>query len=237
MTYESAYRHVAFAMTSIVGLLLLMFGVLAALLWFEVDGDTFMSVFLSTVGLVLVLTVVTFVSTYAKHRWTIEPKGVRIEEAPRVPFFGLTRRRTLPFTEIAGLRNIEGGFDVAVELVARDGKTYRLMAQDTAAAPLKEFAATLVKSIEASGNPMPPVSEGLGFWNTVPGLSVLFVVLALTSVFALAALFALFEGGLKSGTRAGEFVAIAVLLPFGTGYVIYRSLMRRWRVLASLAKS
>lgn len=236
MSYESAYRHVAFALTSIIGLVLLMFGVIAALLWAGVDGDTFMSVFLWTIGIVMVSATLTVLSTYAKHRWTIQPNAVRIEETPRVPFFGLTRRRTLPFTDIAGLRNVEGGFDIAVELVACDGKTYRIMAQETMAAPLKEFAATLVKSIEASGAPAPQVTEGLGFWNTAPGLGVLGVVLALTSVFAFAALVALLGGGLNPWTRSGEFVAIAVLLPFGAGYVIYRSLRRRWRVLKSLTK-
>lgn len=236
MTYESAYRHVAFALTSLVGLLLLMLGVVAALRAAEVDGNTFLSAFLWTVGIVVVLGVLIVLSTYAKHRWTIESNAVRIEELPRVPFFGLTRRRTVPFADIAGLRNIEAGFDVAVELVARDGKTYRIMAQDAAAAPLREFAAALVKSIEASGAPTPPVTEGLGFWNTVPGLGVLLCVLAMTSLFAAAALFALFDGGLNPWTRSGEFTAVAVVLPFGAAYVIYKSLKRRRRVLSALAK-
>jgi membrane protein YdbS with pleckstrin-like domain len=237
MTCESAYRHVAFALTSIIGLLLLMFGVIAALLASDVDGNTFLSVFLWTVGVIVALAALTFLSTYAKHRWTIEPNAVRIEEVPRVLFFGFTRRRTIPFADIAGLRNLESGLDVAVELVARDGKTYRIMAQETAAAPLKEFAAALVKSIEASGAPAPAITEGLSFWNTVPGLAVLGVALSLTLLFAFAALFVLFDGGLETWTRSGEFVALAAALPFGMGYVIYKSLRRRWRVLSALSKT
>lgn len=237
MSYESAYRHVAFALTSIIALIVSLIGIIAALLSFDVDGDTFMSVFLWTIGAVVVLATLTVLVTYAKHTWTIEPNAVRIEEAPRVPFFGLTRRRTLPFAEIAGLRNIEGGFDVAVELVARDGLTYRLMTQDVHAASLKSFIVALVKSIEAAGNKPPPVTEGLGFWNTVPGLSVLAVMFVFAALIAGAALFALVNGGLNPWSRSGEFVAIAAVLPFGAGYVIYKSLKRRWRVLSLLAKS
>jgi hypothetical protein len=174
-------------------------------------------------------------SAYAAHRWTIEPGGIRIEEAPKVPLMGFTRRRLIAFADIAALRNIESGLDSVVEIAARDGNAYRIMAHGARGPELQAFAAQIAGAAAGAGHTPLAMTEGLSFWNRPSGLAVIVVMLILTLAFAGAALFALFDGGLTMRARNGEALAIVVLLPFGVAYLLYKSFTRRWRVLKLLA--
>jgi hypothetical protein len=233
--FACTYRHVAFVLTSICVLLVVMIATIAAALTFIEDGNTSLSVVLYAVGGVVVLLALIMASAYATHRWAIEPAGIRIEEKPKIPFLGLTRRRLIAFADIVALRNVESGFDRVIEIATRDGNAYRVMANGTAVEGLQTFAAQIATASTAAGHTPLAMTEGLSFWNRPAGLALIVVMLIFTTIFAAAALFALFDGGLNVRARSGEMLAIAILLPFGAAYLLYRSLTRRWRVLKLLA--
>lgn len=234
-TFECTYRHVAFVLASISILLVTMFGGIAATIAFVEDGNTTTTILATLIGGVVVVMVLVLLSAYAKHRWTIEATGVRVDETPKVPFMGLTRRRLIAFTDIAAFRNVESGLDTIIEIATRDGNTYRVMAQPAGARDLQAFAAQVGAAAAGVGHTPLAMTEGLSFWNQPGGLAVIVVMLILAMAFAGAALVALFDGGLEIRARSGELLAIVVLLPFGAAYLLYKSLTRRWRVLKLLA--
>jgi len=233
--FECTYRHVAFVLASLSILVVAMFAGIAAAIAFVGDGNTILTIILCLVGAIIVTVVAVMASAYAKHRWTIEPGGVRIEETPKVPFMGPTRRRLIAFADIAALRNVESGLDSVIEIATRDGNAYRVMAHGAEVPALQAFATQVAGAAASIGHTPLAMTEGLSFWNRPAGLVVIVVLLILTTALAAAALFALFDGGLEIRARSGEFLAIAVLLPFGVAYLLYKSLTRRWRVLKLLA--
>jgi hypothetical protein len=235
-SFECTYRHVAFVLVSLCVLVVALFAGLAAAIAFIEDGNAVLSVVLWLVGAIVVLIGLTMAAAYAKHRWTLEPAGVRVEENPKVPPLGLPRRRLIAFADIAALCNVESAFDHVLEIATRDGKVYRLMGQGEAATHLQTFAAQIADASAKAGHTPPPLSEGLSFWNRPVGLALIIVMCVFTTAFAAAALFALFGGGLEVRARSGEALAIVVLLPFGAAYLLYKSLTRRRRVLKLLAK-
>jgi hypothetical protein len=233
-TYECTFRHVAFVLTSLCLLLVAMLAGIAAAVTFITDGDTILTVVLYLVGAIVVLIIAAAVSAYATHRWTIEPAGIRIEEKPKVPFMGLTRKRTIAFADIVALRHLESGLDTVIEISTRDGDAYRLMAPGAGAADLQAFAAQIAGAAESIGHKPLPMTEGLSFWNRPAGFVVLAVMLLFTLLFAFATGWALLDGGLGT-SRNGYYAGLVLLLPFGVVYLIYKSLTRRWRVLKLLA--
>jgi hypothetical protein len=234
--YECTYRHVAFLLTSICVLLVAMLAAIAAAVALVEDTDTILSVVIVAAVATLVLIVMGAASSYAMHRWTIEPTGLRIEEAPKVRFMGPSRRCTLAFADIAALRHLEGGLDTVIEIVARDGLIYRLMAQGTGVSDLQAFAKQVASAAESVGHKPPPMTEGLSFWNRPEGFVVLGVMLAFTLLFAGATAWALFDGGLAT-SRSGYYAGLVLLLPFGVVYLICKSITRRWQVLKLLSRS
>lgn len=234
--FECTYRHVAFVLTSICILAVAMFAGMAAAIAFVEDGNTILTIILYLVGAIVVTIAAVMASAYAKHRWTIEPGGVRIEETPKVPFMGRTRRRLIAFADIAAFRNVESGLDSVIEIATRDGNAYRVMAHGAEVSALQAFATQVTGAAASVGHTPLAMTEGLSFWNRPSGLVVIVVLLIFATAIAAAALFALFGGGLQIRARSGEFLAIAVLLPFGAAYLLYKSLTRRWRVLKQLAK-
>jgi hypothetical protein len=236
LTYECTYRHVAFVLASMLVLVAAMIAAIVAAVSFVEDGNTSLAIVLYTVGAVLVLIILTAISAFATHRWTIEPAGVRVEEKPKVPFMGLSRRRTLAFADIAALRHLESGFDSVIEIAARDGAVYQLMANGAAVPELQAFAAQIAAAFTAAGRTPPAMTEGLSFWNRPIGLLMIVVMLILSLLIAGAAAWALLDGGLNS-SRSSQFAGVAIALPFGAGYLLYKSLARRWRVLELLSKA
>ncbi len=232
--YECTFRHVAFVLTSLCVLLLSMFAAIAAAFSYFEDGNTILSVILCAMGAIVVLIILAAVSGYATHRWTIESAGVRIEEKPKVPFIGLPRKRTLAFADIAALRHIESGLDIVIEIAARDGNAYRVMAHGAGVPDLQAFAAQVASASAAAGHTPPAMTEGLSLWNRPAGFVVLVVMLMFTLLFAGATAWALFDGGLGT-SRNANYAGLVLLLPFGVVYLLYKSLTRRWRVLKLLA--
>jgi hypothetical protein len=233
-TYECTFRHVAFVLTSLCVLLLALFASIYGAFAFFDDGNTSLEVFLYSVGVILALIVMAAVAGYATHRWTIEPTGIRIEEKPKVPFIGVTRKRTIAFADIAALRHVESGLDIVIEIATRDGNAYRVMAHGEGVPALQAFAEQIAAAAETVGHKPLPMTEGLSFWNRPAGFVVLAVMLMFTLLFAVATGWALLDGGLAQ-SRSGYYAAIVLLLPFGVIYLIYKSLTRRWRVLKLLA--
>lgn len=235
-SYACTYRHVAFVLVSLCVLLVALFAGLAAAIAFIEDGNAVLSAVLWLVGAIVVLMGLTLAAAYAKHRWTLEPAGVRVEEEPKVPPLGLPRRRLIAFADIAALRNVESGLDSVIEIATRDGNVYRVMAHGEDVPALQAFAAQIATASTTAGHTPLAMSEGLSFWNRPAGLVLIVVMLIFATIFAGAALFALFDGGLNIRARSGEALAIVVLLPFGVAYLLYKSLTRRWRALKLLAK-
>lgn len=235
-SFECTYRHVAFVAVSLCVLLVTLFAGMTAAIAFIDDGNVVLSAVLWLVGAIVVLMGLTMAAAYAGHRWTLEPTGIRVEEKPKVPPLGLPRQRLIAFADIAALRNVESAFDRVLEIATRDGNVYRLMGHGEAASQLQTFAAQIADASAKAGHTPPPLSEGLSFWNRPAGLGLIVVMLVFATAFAGAALFALFDGGLEVRARSGEALAIVILLPFGAGYLLYKSLTRRRRVLKQLAK-
>lgn len=234
-SFECTYRHVAFVLVTLCVLLIALFAGMAAAIALIEDGDSVLSAFLWLVGTIVVLIGLAMAAAYARHRWTLEPTGIRVEERPKVPPLGLPRGRLVAFADIAALRNVESAFDHVLEIATRDGSIYRLMGQGEAAAQLQTFAAEIADAAAKAGHAPLPIGEGLSFWNRPAGLGLIVVMFVFTTACASAALFALFDGGLSVRARSGEALAIVILLPFGAAYLLYKSLKRRWRVLKQLA--
>jgi hypothetical protein len=234
--FECQYRHVAFVLTSICVLILALFASVYASIALIEDNNTTLEVFLYAAGAILVLVILAAVAGFATHRWTIEPTGIRVEEKPKVPFLGITRKRTIAFADIAALRRLESALDIVIEIATRDGNVYRVMAKGEYLPALDAFAEQIRSAAESVGHKPLPMTEGLSFWNRPAGFVVLAVLLIFALLIAFATGWALLDGGLAQ-SRSGYFAAIALALPFGAIYLIYKSLTRRWRVLKLLAKN
>jgi hypothetical protein len=238
-SYEALYQNKEFAILGLFGLLAAMLVAIALAVIFIEDGNDALPVILSSIGLMVVGTIVLLLVMPRVHRWTIEANGVRIEE--RAKIMGPRRQAFVAFPDIKALRNLESGFDGVIELVTRDGAIYRLMRPRSPLVPskalealpeLQPFGAELTRAIAASGATPVPLTEGLSFWNRGGGIAFTVGLLIFSIVLAGATLWALFGGGLEYRARQGEAIAIFVLLPFGVGYMLHRSLKRRRRVLS-----
>ena len=124
-SYEALYQNKEFAILGLLGLVLVMLVVIGLAVAFIEDGNAALPVILSAIGGMVVGTIVLLLFLPRVHRWTIEPKGVRIEERAKV--MGPRRQGFVAFSEIAGLRNLESGFDGVIELVTRDRRIWRRM--------------------------------------------------------------------------------------------------------------
>jgi membrane protein YdbS with pleckstrin-like domain len=233
-TFECQYRHVAFVLTSVCVLVLALLASVYASIAFIEDGNTGLQVFLYAAGTIFVLVILAAVAGFATHRWTIEPTGIRIEEKPKDPFLGIARRRTIAFADIAALRHVESALDTVIEIATRDGNAYRVMAKGEFVPALKAFAEQIATAAESVGHKPLPMTEGLSFWNRPAGFVVLAVLLIFALLIAFATGWALLGGGLAQ-SRSAFFAVVALFLPFGVIYLLYKSLTRRWRVLKLLS--
>jgi hypothetical protein len=238
-SYEALYQNKELGISGLLLLVVVMLGIIGLAVAFIEDGNDALPVILGAIGAMVVGTIVLLLFLPRVHRWTIEPTGVRIAE--RAKIMGPRREGFVAFSDIAALRNLESGFDGVIELVTRDGKIWRLMrprsplvksAALEALPDLQAFGATLSQAIAVSGATPVPMTEGLSFWNRGGGLAIIVGFLIFSIPLAGLTLWALFDGGLEYRARMGEAIAIFVLLPFGVGYMLHKSLKRRRRVLS-----
>ena len=231
-------------MPCLVALLALFIGGLV-LVFQRPGSDRLVTMVLALAGLVLAGAVLILLTVFRVHRWTIEPDGVRIVERPKVPLMGWGLRLLVRFDEILALRRVESGVDRRIEIVASDGRCYRLpqaMAADRSAAAepashidLEVFAGAIRDAAERAGRALPPTSEGLSAWNTLAGLAFLALLLVIATAIAGFVGWALFEGMSFSTQNRGAYAAaIALLLPVGAAWLLLKAWRRRRFVLAAL---
>jgi hypothetical protein len=242
--YQATYRRQEFALPALLGVLaVLAAGVFAGIKLYSAGYGA--PIFFTTIGVCLFALLAILLSVFRAHHWAVDKDGIHIEERPSVPLMGLPHRATLPFSELVAFRHVESGFDRLIEVVTRDGRTYRMpqkMLKNPAGIPSPDPAARLddfvaaIRAIAArSGHGLPEISEGLSFWNRPAGLACQAIMLLVSLPIAAATAFALFDGGIKPGQpRGGQAIAIFLLLPVGAGYLMVKSLRRRRAVLASL---
>lgn len=246
MNYQSTYRRSEFA---IPGLLVIVAIFIAGAILIVKYGNrnNFETEVFSLTGFVVVAFGLLFATAFRVHRWTILQDGVAISERPKLRFFGLSRNTTVPFTDIAALRNIESGFDRLIEIATRDGRRFRLgqayvgtaseMGRPDPNANLHDFATAIRAAAERAGTKLPSTSEGLSFWNSAPGLTLLILMFAISLAISGTVGWALLGGMTTSPRpRGGEAIAILLLLPVGAGWLLLKSYRRRAAVLAAMAR-
>ena len=245
-TYQATYRRTEVALPSLLGVVALFFAGLWLALQHPAD-PRILDVILVLVGAVVVVALVILLTVFRVHSWAIEAGGVRISERPRVPLMGWGRRASVPFADILGVRRIESGFDRLLEIVTADGSRYRLpqrvvaagthsLARPDPAADLDGFATALHAAARQAGREL-FVSEGLSFWNTLPGIAFIVVLLVVACMISAAVAWALWDGMTTSQPRGGYVAAIALLLPVGAGWLLLKTIKRRRLVLTAMKRS
>jgi hypothetical protein len=239
-TYESVHRRSAVAL---IGLpcTLVVAGLITVLAFRRSDDGTTLLLVVGAVSLATIAVIgVIGLSVMRVHRWTLEAEGLRIEERPKVRFGGFRRRTLVPFSDIAGMQNLQSGFDSDIEIAVRGGARHRLtrashptvLGASTNVASVEALVAALREAVERAGHALPTIREGLSFWNTPGGLAAQILLLA-TSVLIAGAGGWSFWIAPPARERTGYVMAILVLLPAGAGYLLYRSIKRRRAVLAA----
>lgn len=247
MRFESVYRRSEVAFPALLALLL----VFAGGIWLAVgveDQDRMILLLSLSFGLAIFGMFFILANAFRVQSWEIVPGGVRVSERPKVPLTGIGRNAHVAFADIAALLRVDSNAVQALDMVLRDGRSFRL-AQQTAKlesiyggaltpaerpAMLDEFLVAVHQAAQGEGVALPQTGEGLSFWNTVPGLAFLLLMLLLTLALAVGVLWALIEGSDTGHARRGYFIGIVLVLPVGVGWLIRRSLRRRREVMESL---
>lgn len=233
--YQAQYGNNALLLGGLVVLISALVGAVALSLAIAATGNELIPMVLGSLGGFVALFVVLLFSVMRKHRWTLEPGGLLVEEKPLVPFTGRRRTARLGFGEIALLSRVQNGADDVIELQGRTGARFRMAPaalpgpglRNMDVAGLEGFAVRLQRAIEAAGHPAPPVLDGMGFWNRAPGLAFIGVLLVLSLALAGVAVVGIFSGAEVRGSNGGQAAAIVVLLPVGVGWMLRRAWRRR----------
>jgi hypothetical protein len=247
-TYEATFRRSEIAIPALLAVVAL-FGVACYAAIRFVDGRHLETAVFTVLGGFVLAMAVLLLQTFRTHRWIVGADGVRIHEGPRVAYTGLSRRAHLALAQVAALRRVESGFDRQIELVARDGRRFRLSQKMTARdgaklpapdpdADLDAFAESIRAAIARAGLPSPAIGEGLSFWNSVPGLALIAVLLLFSLAISGVVVWALLDGMTTTPRpRGGEAMAILILLPVGAGWLFWKCWKRRRKVLATLQET
>lgn len=235
MDYQATYHRSEFAIPALLIIALSMIGaVWLALTRFE--GNAFVSATLWILGVSILLIAFVFANCFRVHRWTVAGDGLHIAERPKVPFTGLRRTANLAWAEIGGVHRIESDFGRQIELVTRDGRQFRMPQAMISgvgidpSAPLGDLLAYIERVAEASGASLGKTTEGLSFWNRLPGLFMQSIFFVISLALAGAAVLMIFDGEIVDGRRSGEGTAIALILPVAAGWRLWKSLRRRREV-------
>jgi hypothetical protein len=190
---------------------------------------------LGMLGLFVLTFTVCGLTALRRHRWTIDGTAVLIDERPLVPMFGLRRARRVPFGDIASLSKVTNGADEVLALTTRGGERFLLPPGRSSAdrQGLASFANRLQAATTSAGNFVPPVADGLGFWNRPPGLAVLSVAFLASLAVAALVLWGLWQGAIVR-VRTHEAAAFLVVLPIGLGWLLRRCWQRRRSVMKAM---
>jgi hypothetical protein len=238
-TYHAHCSNTALLLVGVITLIAALAGAVALSLAIATTGDDLMPLVLGSLGGFVALFVVLILAVSRRHRWTLQPGALLIEERPLVPLTGRSRGARLGFADIVLLSRVQNGADDMIEVQSRAGARFRmgpaalagggLRARDTAG--LEAFAAQLREAIGVAGHQAPPLLDGLSFWNRMPGLLFTGLLLALSLGFSGLVLVGIFSGAEVRGPNAGQAAAILVLLPVGVGWMLRKAWRRRQAVL------
>ncbi len=239
LSYQATYRRGPYA---IIALLLIMaglcVGVWASFAWIN-DGNASLDAALRVIAVAVAGVVLVMLTAFRVHRWTIGPDGLTIVERPKVPLTGLKSTTRLGFAEIAGLREMESGFDTMIQLEARGGRTFLLpqaYAGQGQPRPLHvaDFGNHVCAACVAAGAPVPASGPALSFWNSALGLIVIALMMVPALPIGVLAVMAMLDGGVRTtNPNTSKAAGIAIVLPLGVAWLFWKSWRRRRRVLAT----
>ncbi|MDF3075602.1 MAG: hypothetical protein K0S54_3269 [Alphaproteobacteria bacterium] len=245
--YQATIRRSELAIPLLIGFMILGGLALAAvLLW--AHGQQMVSLILATAGVTVAGALSCMVIAFRVHRWTLKPDGIAIHERPKVPLTGLSHRAFVAFADIIAFRDVESGFDYLIEIVTRQGRRYRMaqkmvqkkgerLPMPDMEARLGDLVVSLRDAAARAGAPLPSTTQGLSFWNTIPGLAFIGFLLAVSLVISGVVVFALVHGFTTRQPRGGEAIAILLILPVGAFILLRKMLKRRWKVLETLRQA
>lgn len=242
-THQGLYRNTPLVAGGLLGAIALLVGGIAAAMQIATTGDERLRLLFGTLGAVVLTFAICMLAALRRHRWTIELDAVLIEERPLVPLTGRRRKRRVPFGRIAALNNVQNAADDLLALTTREGERFVLppglapgegLIRRPDQEGLFSFAGQLQSAMTAAGHAVPPMTDGLGFWNRPAGLALLGATLLLSLGLAAVALWGLWEGA-TARHRGGEAVAILVMLPVGVGWMLRRAWQRRRSVMRMMS--
>lgn len=245
--YQATYRRSEIALPLLVGIAILAGGAITLVILYA-RGPQLESMVLITAGVTVVALLSVFLVLFRRHRWTLQQDGIAIHERPKVALTGISHRALVPYADIIAFRDVQSGFDYLIEIVTRQGRRYRMaqtMVQKKGErfpmpdmnARLGDLAASIRAAAEQAGHRLPPTTQGMSFWNTIPGLGFIFFLLAVSLVISGFVAWALLQGFTTRQPRGGEAIAILLLLPVGA-FILLRKMWRRRRdVLQSLRQA
>ena len=244
-THQGLYRNTPLVAGGLLGAIALLIGGIAAALQIATTGDELLPLIFGTLGAFVLTFVICMLAALRRHRWTIEPDCVLIEERPLVPLTGRRRTRRVPLAEIATLRNVQNAADDLLALTTRKGERFVLppglapgegLIRRPDQEGLTGFAGQLQAAMKAAGYGALPMTDGLGFWNRPAGLALLSATLVLSLGLAGITLWGLWEGATVRH-RSGEAAAILMMLPVGVGWMLRRAWRRRRSVMRTMQGS
>lgn len=242
-THQGLYRNTPLVAGGLLGAIALLVGGIAAAMQIATTGDELLPLILGTLGAFVLTFLICMLAALRRHRWTIEPDAVLIEERPLMPLTGRRRTLRVPFGEIATLSNVQNAADDLLALTTREGGRFVLppgfapgegLIRRPDQEGLFSFAGQLQSAMTAAGHAAPPMADGLGFWNRPAGLALLGATLTLSLVLAAVALWGLWEGA-TTRHRGGEAAAILVMLPVGVAWMLRRAWRRRQSVMRTMS--
>jgi hypothetical protein len=246
--YEATYRRSELALPLVVGIAIVGGLVVTAIVVWTPGDQGFEGRVLSAAGILVLALLSVFLVIFRRHRWTLEKDGIAIHERPKVPLTGLSHRAFVAYGDIVAFSEVESGFDYLIEIVARNGRRYR-MAQTMVQmkgerfmridvnALLGDLKASIRDAAANAGVPLPATTQGLSFWNTIPGLAFIGFLFAMSLAICGGIVLALFEGFTTRQPRGSEALAILLLLPVGAFILLRKMARRRRKVLATLRQA
>jgi hypothetical protein len=241
-SYTAVYRRTAFVIPVVLLALALFMALVVWAITSGADAYTVLFVVFGGAGATILVAITAVITAFRVHRWRIESAGLRIEERPKVMLTGFARNAFAPWAEIIALRRIQSGFDWQIEIEMRGGAVHRMAQGMVAGADgrryiadhtgLSMLATAISTRLAAAGLANPQIQEGLSFWNRLLGLAILCLMFVASVVIAGAAATAFWNGTYLYGAvlKGG---ALVLVLPMGAGYLVFKSVKRRLRVLAA----
>ena len=209
------------------------------------DSDGFLMItFAASVAAILL----SLANVMRRHRWRVEPDGLRVREGPRVPLTGLRRHRFIRWQDISGLQTSGYGGLRELHVSTRDGQRFSMaqrqvsdpgsrFLRDDPEAPLEALEQAIREHIAGTGAALATTGVALSFLETRRGLLVIAVLFLLSVALAGATLWMLASGQNPARTTRSNHEALALLLlgPLLTSWLFVKKYRSRQQVLRQAA--